>query len=582
MSTEQDPKNLSRRDFIKNTGVGIAAIGGGGILAGCSPQQANSATPTGEPATQSAVTSDVMNAELAGKKWSFEIAPDPIPESDIANTVEAEIIIVGAGVSGLVTANAAVENGAEVVLIAASSSPVFRGGSFHSHTSRYMQEAGFDSYDVTPFYKREMSNASYNIDQDKWYKFYNNSEEAMNWLIDKMEDAGYETVLEHGNVDPGFGAMHVPPGSHSWLSEDMRMAGMAAEFVVTLLAEKAQEGGATIIYNTIAKQLIREDDNTGRVTAVVALGEDGTYTKYVGTKAIVLATGDFSTDKEMMTKYCPWAMPLLSDVGDQGYNNKFKFGGLFGGDGQKMGLWVGAAWQRTFPNAPMIQGKWLCSNQPYGSHRGLTVNLKGYRYGSEDYNGPQGGVNQMRQPEMRSFSIWGSEYAEGGAPWYSFGMVEGADPIPPEAIRDMWEAQVEAGTLVKGDTIEEVIEKLGLPAETTLATVERYNELSEKGVDEDYYKRPELLVTIKEAPFYGGEAGLPDFLTVMGGLRTNINMQVCDENDEPIPGLYNVGTMVGDYYANIYNFLVAGNNLGASCLTFGYMTGKGIAEGTLT
>ena len=55
-------------------------------------------------------------------------------------------------------------------------------------------------------------------------------------------------------------------------------------------------------------------------------------------------------------------------------------------------------------------------------------------------------------------------------------------------------------------------------------------------------------------------------------------MQVCDENDEPIPGLYNVGTMVGDYYADLYNFLVAGNNLGACCLTFGYMTGRAIAE----
>jgi len=578
MSSENEQKGLSRRAFLKKSGAGIAAAAGtAGVLGACSPQVAATPAPTPEPA---ATTPDVMNAELASKKWSFEIPPDPIPDSDIAETVETEIVIVGAGVSGLVAANAAAENGAKVVLIAASSAPVFRGGSFHAPHSRYMEENGVEPYDVTTFFRRELASASFNVDQDKWYKFYNHSEEAINWLIDKMEAAGYQTVLEHGNADPNFGPMHTPTGSHSWISEAMQMAGLSAEFVVTTLAENAQAAGVEIRYKTIAKQLVREDNNTGRVTAVIAQGEDGAYTKYVGSKGIILATGDFSTNKEMMTKFCPWAMPLLTDAGDRGYDNTFKFGGLFNGDGHRMGLWVGAAWQRTFPNAPMIQGKWLCSNQPYGSHRGLTVNKDGYRYGNEDVNGPFGGVIQLRQPDMRSFSIWGTNYAEGGAPWYGFGMVEGADPIPPASILAQWEAAVEAGTMVKGDTVEEVIEKLGLPAETK-ATVDRYNELCEAGVDADYHKRAELLVPIAEAPFYGGEAGLPDFLTVTGGLRTDLNMRVCDADNKPIPGLYNIGIMVGDYYANIYNFLIAGNNLGACCLTFGYMTGRGIADGTV-
>ncbi len=76
-------------------------------------------------------------------------------------------------------------------------------------------------------------------------------------------------------------------------------------------------------------------------------------------------------------------------------------------------------------------------------------------------------------------------------------------------------------------------------------------------------------------------SGCAPFLTVLGGLRTNEYMQVCDENDQPIPGLFNVGSMVGDYYANMYTFQLAGNNLGANCLTFGYLTGKALAEGTI-
>lgn len=55
-------------------------------------------------------------------------------------------------------------------------------------------------------------------------------------------------------------------------------------------------------------------------------------------------------------------------------------------------------------------------------------------------------------------------------------------------------------------------------------------------------------------------------------------VQVCDANDQPIPGLYNIGTMVGDYFGDIYNFRISGNNLGANCVTFGYLTGKLFAK----
>ncbi len=575
MSKENERKGLSRRDFLAGAGATL----GGSILAGCAPQIVPTATP--EPTPEPVAAPEVMTAELAAKKWSFEIPPDPIPDSEIANTVETEIVIVGAGVSGLVCANSAADHGAKVVLISASSAPVYRGGSFHAPRSKAMERLGIEPYDVTTFFRRELSSASFNVDQEKWYKFYNNAEEAMNWLIDIMEAKGYETVLEHGNVEPGFGPMHTPPGSHSWISEDMRMAGLSAGFVVNTLAERAQQAGVQIIYKMVAKQLVREDNNTGRVTAVIAQGEDGTYTKYVGSKAIVLATGDFSADREMMAKYCPWAIPLLHDRGDQGYDNNFKFGGLYKGDGHKMGLWVGAAWQRTFPNPPMIMGKWVGANQPYGTHRGLLVNKKGVRFTNEDINGPFEGIAQMRQPEMKAFAIWDATYAEKAAPWYTFGMIEGSDPIPPEAIVERWEAAVADGSMVKADTLDEVIEKLGLPLEATKATIERYNQFCEQGVDEDFHKGAKHLVAIKEAPFYGGMLDVPDFLTVMGGLRTNANMQVCDENDEPIPGLFNLGVMVGDYYANIYNYLIAGNNLGACCLTFGYLIGRAIAQGTV-
>ena len=68
------------------------------------------------------------------------------------------------------------------------------------------------------------------------------------------------------------------------------------------------------------------------------------------------------------------------------------------------------------------------------------------------------------------------------------------------------------------------------------------------------------------------------FLTVCGGLRTNEKMQVCDANDQPIEGLYNTGIMTGDFYANSYNFVMPGQNLGAVCGTLSYLLGRDLAE----
>jgi succinate dehydrogenase/fumarate reductase flavoprotein subunit len=522
-----------------------------------------------------------MNAAMASQKWSFEIPPAPIADSDIANTVETEIVVVGCGTSGLVTANSAAENGAKVVLITGSSAPISRGGSNHATNSKVMEKQGFKPYDAGEFFKKELSHASYNVDQDKWFKFYNNSPEAMNWLIDKMEAAGYQCVLEGGYTDPKDSQLFMPTGAHSFIGDDIKKAGQGQPLVVKTLAKTAEASGVKIVYKMVAEQLVRENNNTGRVTAVIAKGEDGKYTKYVGSKAIVLATGDFSADKEMMAKYCPTYIPLLDGTGDQGYDTAFKVGGLYKGDGQKMGLWVGAAWQKTFPNAPMILSGVGPAPYDYTCHPGLIVNKNGYRFGNEDTLFALEANTQMHQPELKAFAIWDSNYADAMKPWLVQGQVRGADPIPPADIVAGWEKSVKSKAYVKADTIEDLIKQLGLPAEATKATIDRYNEFCKNGVDADYHKRAERLVAIEKGPFYGSASQKPVFLTVMGGLRTNINMQVCDENDQPIPGLFNVGTMVGDYYANTYNFIVEGNNYGASCVTFGYVTGRAIAKGEI-
>lgn len=266
---------------------------------------------------------------IGGKtKYSFEIPPDPIPDSEITDTIETEVVVIGAGTAGLVCANSAVENGAKVILIAASSYPVSRGGSNHAINTKLTRKIGI-SYDVGKNFKQEMNRAGGRIDQDKWSLFARKSGEAMDWLIDKMEAAGYTALLETGGVDPD-GLISTFPGSHCFIDENKRKLGMGQPLVVKTLARLAQTAGVQIHYRMIAKQLVREDNNTGRVTAVIAKNSDSKYIKYVGSKAIVLATGDFTRDKEMASKYCPEVLPLVNPA-PVNYNTQHGRGEVFTG-----------------------------------------------------------------------------------------------------------------------------------------------------------------------------------------------------------------------------------------------------------
>ena len=575
---------IDRRDFLKGALASGALVVGGAALSACSPTSTDSSstdTKTGTDATNtSASTEGYMDSTLASQKWSFEIPPDPI--TDIAETIDADVVVVGAGTSGLVTAYSALEKGMAVVLVSASSKPISRGGSNNAVYSKEMEKEGF-ARQLPYYFQKEMAMNNNNVDHRKWYKYFHNSEEAMNWMIDIMEGSGYRTAIERNSgMDPNS-IFYQVPSAHGWINDENQSVGMTQPFVVNTLADKITAGGGQVIYNNIGRQLVRGSDNkSGRVTAVICEREDGSFAQYNGKKAVVLATGDFSTNREMMTKYAPQTAKMVSDDlydGDPNYDAEFALGGLFPGDGQRMGLWIGAAWQRVYPNTPMgaTIGAGPTQN-PYQNFWGLLVNREGARFMDEYCSNILGGRAQYLQPGGEAYAIWDVNYSN-LPDWYAgqggYGIL--AKSTPDEVVK-LWEDSVTSGAYIKADTLDEVISQLGLPADVTKATIDRYNTLCDAKEDTDFFKRSENLFPIKTAPFYGQKAsGTPGLLTILGGLRTDDNMRVCDEDDNPIPGLYNVGTMVGDFYSGFYTFQMEGLNLGATCLTFGYLTGRFIA-----
>jgi succinate dehydrogenase/fumarate reductase flavoprotein subunit len=149
------------------------------------------------------------------------------------------------------------------------------------------------------------------------------------------------------------------------------------------------------------------------------------------------------------------------------------------------------------------------------------------------------------------------------------------EPWKPDMDREVLEQNIKDGLAVKADTIEELAVKMNVPPANLRKTVDRYNELVDKGADEDFGKRKELLFPIKKPPFYGGlmKSAL---LTTTSGLRVDNRLQVLDEQEEPLGGLYAVGNVQGDMFAVDYPTIFPGLSHGR-CVTFGRLVGLHLA-----
>ena len=151
-------------------------------------------------------------------------------------------------------------------------------------------------------------------------------------------------------------------------------------------------------------------------------------------------------------------------------------------------------------------------------------------------------------------------------------------PRPIDAQKATLAGELESGLTFQADTLEELAEQIGCDPAVFVAEAERYNELCDNGNDEDFGKRAEILYPVKNPPFYAGHLQAC-LLTMCGGLRTDLQCRVLDEDDQPIEGLYVCGSAAGDFFgAGDYPTFVAGIGHGR-CVTFGRMAGINTAGG---
>lgn len=547
---------LSRRNFFRLAAMAGAATGVAG-LAGCAPQP---------PAASATAGNNLAATGVA----SWRTAPEPIDESAIAATQEADVVVVGGGLSGVCTAVSALENGLSVIVLEKNETPRMTGLDFGVVNAGLQKENGMElSEDDIYRMTREWIHMSANRARaDIVQKFIRESGSAMDWVIEKVQAWGCRPVLAamRSNSDTYYNYIHpveLPDGP----LYDLAAGSYGVNDVITMFMEEIQEKGGQYLTKVAAEQLEKDED---RVTSVVAVGEDGSYARYVGAKGVVLCTGDFGADADMMSELTEFDFDSFDPMG---YTNV----SVNTGDGHKMGLWAGGVLQAG-PQPLML----LPMTYPYFY---LRVNDRGERFCNEDCDSVNMCVNQLQQHAGATWAIWDDKWREeipasleysGGMSWdqdfREYGTPWSAE-VEQAGTHDWEEAD---GFLVKADTLEELAEASGIPAEGLKATVERYNELVAAGRDDDFGKRSELLTSIAQPPFYALRMQTMMCVSV-GGLNVNTDSQILDETGAPIPGLYAVGNTAAGLFGVDYNEApVPGVSLGR-CVTFGKLLGEHLA-----
>ena len=564
---------ISRRNLFKAAGVTAIAAAAAGTLTGCGKGYINDAEDK-----------NLTTQAPAGPSW-LGSAPE-IAESDITETIDTEVVVVGCRTGGLPAVISAAENGAKVLGIEQMSSIATPREDLGAINSRY-QLAAFEEFPQFEIDKMEAmedivryANGFVNYDLIKLWA--DESGAMIDWIADIVERNGEFKMWFEGSI----GTENTGARDKAWATghSPEKLTDDEAVTFGTCLRDYAIELGAEFRYDTMLVKC--EQNSDGRVTGVICQdGNDLHYIRVNASKGVILATGGYVSNTEMVEARQAW-------------NNRLKInvpvGGSCTGDGIKAAMWCGASIDPlgcavTFNRACCkpdevagsdLKGKWFW----FGEQPFLKVNLNGKRFCNE--SGPYDYMlhSAYMQPYHTYVDIWDSDYVEQVKQLNEVGCCRlhpfdnGAPSnMPVSLMGKKFEELEEAGYIQKADTMEELAEKLNLPVEATVETWNRYNMFAEQGKDEDYNKEPYRLTSLTHPPYYGVRTG-SWFLATIDGISINTDMHAVDEAGKQIEGLFMVGNDSGGFFSVSYPNLMTGLAAGRT-MTFGRRAGMLAAQG---
>jgi fumarate reductase flavoprotein subunit len=536
-------KGLSRRSLLSGVAAGAAGVGMLG-------------PGTGD--AQAAPAAEVYGKSSDGAATlSFLKKPAPVADKDIKETLTFDVVVVGAGASGVPAALSARENGATVAVIQKAPFALSQGNSGTGINLDKSDKAG-----VEALIARIIADSNHRCNPALVRQWAYNSGEAVHWVIDRAKRGG-SPVVDQGNMQQG---------------SIVKYAGYNLDFVTSFfgpkpyttgdgirhLAVTAEKAGVKFFYSTPADQLVQ--NASGEVTGVIAKGRDGKFTRFIARKGVIVATGDYQNNKAMSDYFLP----------DLKYMGRKQIGKT--GDGFNMIYWAGGVIE-PIGHTKMLHdfdaGPALMCDMPF-----LAVNREGKRFVNETVEMSLLN-NYLRDAKNAGHyaQVFDADYMTQAAKWpgrlYSPDDLKNWMPDVPGPKKGVFESQL--NTFV-ADTLEELAKKLEiLDTAALMASVKRYNEIVASGQDTDFGKPKEFLVPVEKPPFYGIHRRVR-VSAICSGMVVDESHRALNADGKPIKGLWVVGNLGGGFYGGVdYPLTVFGMSLGR-CYTFGYLVGRQVAK----
>lgn len=468
---------------------------------------------------------------------------------------DTDIAIVGGGLSGLSAALTAVEGGVRALVLEKLPSPggagIFPEGSLGIGT-QYQRERGIKTTSDQVFAK-VMEFHHWRCNAAVIRTLLNESGKTIDWLVN------------YGVKIKDIRTMFPPEKSlYVWHIFEGRGAK-----VVKILSDNVKRKGGSILTRTPVTKLLT--DNEGVVTGVVAQNTDGGMVS-INARAVIIATGGFTSNKEMLKKYVP-------DVSTPGMAKLLYRGPVVDGrtgDGINLALSANAALAgmgtlagnspyldnepaiRQFTGPDYMKQMRCALSQPF-----LWVNKHGDRFYNESLGSVFSDVyNAMTSNGGLMWSIFDTnmkEYMIENGPLTPFNAIV----VPGQkmmALEEGIQKGIRLGFAMKGDTIEELAHQIDIEPRKLLETIEKVNRYADQKNDPDFSRKPEHLIRFdtKAGPYYALK-GLRAFFLTLGGVQINTKMQALDNSGEVIPGLYVTGQDMGGLYDSTYDLLAEGS-----------------------
>lgn len=522
------------------------------------------------------------------------VATDIIPEDvnasavvmgeikDFAQEIDCDIVVCGAGAAGVVAAVKAVEEGKKVVVL--QKEPI---ADSQGNCASAIVKGGSTPAGIASWKNMCIATNAWRSDPRLIDAYIDNSEEAMRFLCekggvegklgDKNEKTGVEVYQSSDTVFTGVRT----DGTQSWDFGEDKVEIFAPWFgpkpnnfgtlVSGILNDAVEQYGDQIDvhYSTPVVQLIQED---GAVVGCVGKDASGAYIK-INAKAVILATGAYENNPTMVRRFCPDTEAFDKKV----YHRT--------GDGNILAVLAGGVMEPVAHSTVMHDfDAGLMWDNPY-----LFLNMEGKRFTNETVEMAYISKQLRWQPSFKGENMDHEHQETGSKGWYCqiydndyMNYVDMPMLVPPVAMKKYMKegpAEDHVGVFPHlidtfcADTLEELVEKLGLPKEEALASIQRYNELCDEGYDPDFGKNPKFLNKIQTAPFWGIRRHIR-CSSITAGVLTDANSMVVREDGTPVQGLYAVGNLGGQFFGGCdYPFFSPGLSLGHA-VTFGYIAAK--------